>query len=127
VIYSSKPSIDARWSLYCILVLQPLLTGLILALKTLFHSVPIGEGFGLVTILAGVNKETLHSIDGAALTGQLKKPIRMAIGVSDHLQDGSADKQRGPTKGLLQRVGRIEFVIDGRKRNGKLTKGSVYT
>ena len=124
IMYSIKETLDPRWSLYAILILQPILSIVVLALKTLFHSVPIGEGFGLVAIIAGINKDSLGTLEGASLTGKLRRPLRLAIDVKEYPKQEAADK--GSPNGPVQWTGRIEYVVGGRDRNKTLRKNQIY-
>ena len=125
VVISTKVSIDPKWSLYCILTLQPLLILLILAFKSFFHSAPIGEGFGLITILAGINKESLGALRGASLTGKLRKPVRLAIRTVDTIYHETEEEHKAPSSDYLHRARRIEFTVNGQGRNGILKKDQI--
>jgi hypothetical protein len=78
-ILSIKSTLDANWLLYVVLCIQPILTLLMFLLTLLFHSTPVQKGFGLVAILAGVDRDSLDIVQGAALTGELVKPVTMDI------------------------------------------------
>ena len=64
-----------------VLMLQPFLTTVAFLAKLLLYSVPIGEGFGLVSVLSGVsgNAEKLRILDGAGLSGSLSRDARLCF------------------------------------------------
>lgn len=70
--------IKSGW-LYCIFGIQPVLTILVLGSTISLHSVPVGKGFGLITMLAGIQIQTLHLLQGASLSGELKEKVRVTI------------------------------------------------
>ncbi|KAI9725798.1 MAG: hypothetical protein M1828_002427 [Chrysothrix sp. TS-e1954] len=101
--------------LYVILVIVPVLTTLCAGASMLLHGVPIGSGFGMIAILAGLNRESAQVLRGAALSGELERRLRLQIGVEHALGDEGAS------------AGRVEYVIDGRGRNGTLKGGEVIS
>lgn len=77
------------WLLF-VLLINPVFTLLCTIFKGALYSTPVDEGFGLVSMLAGVRKESLSILRGAALSGQLKRDIRVRFQV-----DGEDTKSRG--------------------------------
>ena len=54
---------------------------ILLTLITLLYHTPISDGFGLVSVLAGIERDSLDRLQGAALSGSLIKPVSMHISV----------------------------------------------
>lgn len=78
-----------------------------------FYSTPKDRGFGLVSILSGIDKQSLDSSAGATRSGQLAKRVKLDI---FPVQDG--------------KNGKIEFRIATSSRapvhRGKLVQEFVY-
>jgi hypothetical protein len=68
-----------RGTLLFIIFLHPMLMTVFIAAKAWLYSSPIADRFGLVSMLAGVSKESSSVLEGAALSGKLKRPIRVQI------------------------------------------------
>ncbi|SLM41059.1 hypothetical protein LPUS_11959 [Lasallia pustulata] len=118
VIVSTKLTMRDPWLLYLVLFIQPLLAIILFSLALLFYSTPIHKGFGLVAILAGINRDSLGSVQGAALSGKLVEPIRMNINVCPNV---SPDHD-------AQAAGRIEYTL-GRTQHKRtsLSHGKKYS
>jgi hypothetical protein len=108
-----RPTVRKSWLLYGILALQPFLTLVMVALKTIFYSTPLDKGFGLVSILSGIDHSSLNSLSGATLSGELSRTVNL---VMYPVQKG--DKNR------------IEYHIrtdsDGSKSNRQLSSQVNY-
>ncbi|KAL8964357.1 MAG: hypothetical protein Q9183_004508 [Haloplaca sp. 2 TL-2023] len=75
-----RPTIQKSGALYFIIALQPLLIILILGLTaSVFYSAPLGRGFGLISILSGIDRDSLDVLGGAALSGKLTKDVKLSI------------------------------------------------
>ncbi|KAI8950482.1 hypothetical protein F4801DRAFT_590319 [Xylaria longipes] len=85
VLYT-RPTLRKSPSLYVVFAVQPLLILVFLALRARLYSVPVGRGFGLVSILSGVNRQTLDCLAGASLSGELTQPIKLVIHPVQHGQ-----------------------------------------
>ncbi|KAI1741511.1 hypothetical protein F4680DRAFT_446971 [Xylaria scruposa] len=77
LIYYIRPTLLKSRFLYFILALQPILLLIALGFIFAFRSVPIGKGFGLIAILAGINHRTLSSLRGAAFSGELTEDLKL--------------------------------------------------
>ena len=88
VLYT-RPTLRKTGLLYFIITLQPLLVAIVLVLIVSYHSTPLDRGFGLVSILSGVDRQSLDSLAGATLSGQLTKQVKLDI---FPLQDGTDGK-----------------------------------
>lgn len=122
---STRTTLNPRWLLYIVLALQPLLTCITFLLVTLCYCSPIGEGFGMIAVLSGVNKDSLDLVRGAALSGELSKSVKLGIEV-DGVDDTSitrgdiALRNHGST-------GRIVYTLG--QQSGKtrpLERGKKY-
>ncbi|KAL9608324.1 MAG: hypothetical protein Q9167_006845 [Letrouitia subvulpina] len=78
-ITSTRPTLDARWGLYLVLVIFPFIISILFIPLPVLYSLPIGTGFGLISILAGINRDTLDLIKGAGLSGELNREINLEI------------------------------------------------
>ena len=81
-IISTRATLKASGALYFILALQPALGILALVAGLILHKTPIGTGFGVVSILAGVDTETLDELEGATLSGKPIEPIRLDVNIN---------------------------------------------
>ncbi|KAI0552559.1 hypothetical protein F4679DRAFT_534560 [Xylaria curta] len=75
----TRPTLQKSPLLYAVFAVQPLLIIVCLALSAWLYSVPVTKGFGLISILSGINHHTLDLLSGASLSGELKKPVRLVI------------------------------------------------
>ena len=66
--------IRSSW-LLTVLVVQPTLTLLATLGKVLLYETPIGDGFGVVTLLAGVGGKEENQLKGASLSGKLERDV----------------------------------------------------
>jgi hypothetical protein len=78
-IESTTITLDATWSLYVLLAVQSVLTLLMFLFSTLLYHTPIGNGFGMVGIMSGIDKDSLNLLSGAAFSGDLEKPVKLNI------------------------------------------------
>lgn len=118
-IISTNATLRADWALYIVLCLQPTLTVLMFAWAILFHSCPVQKGFGLVAILAGVDRESLEIVHGAALSGELTRPVTVGISLHKSTEDASAGEESG--------IELLRYTL-GRRGHGTATlaKGKIY-
>ena len=109
-----RPTLRKSSLLYAILILQPSLILVILGLKLKFHSMPLDQGFGLISILSGIERGSLDHFAGAALSGELQKAVRLVMKPVQDNEKGTVKYQATtePPTGLL--------------RNGKLDSRVTY-
>ena len=69
-ITATTATLKVTWPLYLLLAVQPLLALAMLITSTVLYTTPIAKGFGLVSVLSGVDKESLSLISGAGLSGE---------------------------------------------------------
>lgn len=60
-----------------VLTVHPLLTALAVTAKATLYTTPVGDGFSLISLLAGITGEGLDVLRGAALTGKLTEKVRV--------------------------------------------------
>ncbi|KAF0332638.1 hypothetical protein GQ607_000654 [Colletotrichum asianum] len=78
VIYTRPTLRKSSW-LYLVLGIQPVLLLIILGMIALLHTAPLDRGFGLISILSGIERRSLDLLRGASLSGKLKEPVRLII------------------------------------------------
>lgn len=78
-IVSRRPTLNAAPLLYVVLIVQPALTLLALAIIAWLYTVPIGRGFGIVSILSGFDSSGSRHMLGAGFSGKLKAPVILEV------------------------------------------------
>ncbi len=125
---STRTTLNARWLLYIVLALQPLLTCITFLLVTLFYYSPIDKGFGMIAVLSGVNKDSLDLVRGAALSGELSKSVKLGIEVDDVDDVDDISINRGDI--ALRNhgsIGRIAYTLGQRSQKTRpLERGKKY-
>lgn len=104
-----------RWSLYLVLLVQPMLLLASFLGRRALYSAPVSNGFGLIALLAGVSRDSLDVLRGAAFSGKLSRPVRIRI--STNVQDGGW---------LRGREANIEYELDSQGRHDSIEKGKTY-
>ena len=104
-----------RWSLYLVLAIQPMLLLTSFVGRRALYSAPVSNGFGLIALLAGVSRDSLDLLRGAAFSGRLTKPVRIRISTRDQ-DDGW----------LRGREANIEYELDSKVRHDRIEKGRTY-
>lgn len=74
-----RPTLRKTGLLYLVLLIQPLLTVMTILLIMGFYTTPIDRGFGLVSILSGVDRQSLDNVAGAGLPGNLARPVQLIV------------------------------------------------
>ena len=82
-IISTRTTLNANRYLYVVLGISPLLTVLSFFGTILFQKSPFSDGFGMIAILSGIDRKSLGLLDGAALSGELAKPVYLEISTQD--------------------------------------------
>lgn len=114
-ILSTRATLKARKVLYFVLAIQPILGLLAFGTGFVFYKIPTGPGFGVASILAGIDTTTLEQLEGAALSGESSKPIGLDIEIVS-----------------TQGTNRIRYsLIDSKvkrdkRRDSKIQKGQKY-
>jgi hypothetical protein len=74
-----RPTLQKSGLLYFVLAIQPVLIVVIFGLTLMFYSTPLDKGFGLISILSGIDTRSLDSLTGAALSGELARNDKLVI------------------------------------------------
>ena len=90
MLYDTDISIDTvaitmkpGWKIIVVLGLYPILLMTLFLFRVMLRpSSPIGEGFSIVSLLASADKEGLALLDGAGLSGKLKRPVFIGLSVN---------------------------------------------
>ena len=118
LIIATTATLDARWLLYLLLAIQPVLTALMFILVATLNSSPIGKGFGIAAVLSGIDKDSLDLLSGAAFSGKLERPVRLDISVVNDVQSAGDTSQ----------MEHIQYSVDGVPAGGKrLRNGKIYS
>jgi len=78
-IISTRSTLHASGALIFVLTIQPLITLTALAVVVWLYNVPLGTGFGIISILSGFKPSESQSIAGAGLSGKLTLPLRLEV------------------------------------------------
>ncbi|KAI9718457.1 MAG: hypothetical protein M1812_004178 [Candelaria pacifica] len=106
-----RPTLRKSGFLYCVLLLQPLLIVITLGLIMILHSTPLDKGFGLISILAGIDRQSLDIVAGAALSGVLMKDVKLVIQPIQDDQKGAIDYHVEPSTTTSTRNGELRSNI----------------
>ncbi len=75
--YKIVVTVERSFWLIFILAIHLVLTAIAVLIKALLYTTPIGDGFGLVSLLSGIKQESLDVLRGAALSGELREPVKV--------------------------------------------------
>ncbi|MCJ1337916.1 hypothetical protein MMC09_003200 [Bachmanniomyces sp. S44760] len=116
---STRTTLNASRLLYFVLCLQPILTILMFFFLTILYDTPTDSGFGIVAILSGIDRNSLDSLHGSALSGQLSRPVNLNVSV---VGGAAAVGESMTTRG------QIHYSISRREKQGKdtLKRGVKY-
>lgn len=111
--YVERTTMHRGWLLVILLAVNPaLLTATLCLRASWLHHVPLSEGFGVISLLAGARPESLRVLHGAALSGKLSRTVGLRFFVRY-----SPDKSRGE----------ISIDFDQRGRNAYLQNERIYS
>ena len=98
-------TVQRSWIIYFILALQPLHLAVTLHARVFLFPSPVTEGFGTISLLAGLRSDTAGILRGASLSGKLSKVVRvqMVVWNGDDYADEGAN--------------RIEYILNGHGDN----------
>jgi hypothetical protein len=88
-IISTRSTLHASGLLFLVLAVQPLITLAALAVAVWLYDVPLGTGFGIISILSGFDPSRSQSIAGAGLSGKLTVPVRLEVTPTRSIQYSS--------------------------------------
>lgn len=70
-----RTTLKRKSMLFLLLIIQPLLATAAIIAKVFYRKMPVGEGFGIISLLAAVKPQTLCILKGAALSGKLSRKV----------------------------------------------------
>ena len=108
------PTLRPAGTLYFVLVIQPILTLAAFVAVTMLYETPISRGFGLVSILAGVDRNSLNVLDGATFSGEVGNAVGLRINVKREEVDNERSSQR------------VEYVVGESGFNGWIKRRNRY-
>lgn len=77
-------TMKCSWLLFAIIAIHPVLVVMLTLLKAaLLCHFPITDGFGLITLLAGLADESRYILARAELSGKLPRPVQVSFGGRD--------------------------------------------
>jgi hypothetical protein len=59
-----------------------------LGLTFIFYSAPVANGFGLISILSGIDRGSLDILAGTALSGELQEHVKLVINPFQDISKG---------------------------------------
>ena len=81
------PTLRDAGTLHIVLLIQPVLTIVAFLTIVILYDTPIGRGFGMVSVLAGIDRSSLDLLNGAAFSGYLNKDIGLKIRLESKAED----------------------------------------
>lgn len=75
----NRPTLKKSYWLYVVFVIQPVMIMISIGLNAMLYTTPLGNGFGLVSILSGIDRQSLDSLTGASLSGEVAQPLKLLI------------------------------------------------
>lgn len=90
LITSTRPALESDSSvLYVVLVVQPLITAFAVIAGVFMGRITIGRGFGTVSVLAGMDRESADLLEGAGFSGKLDRPVHLAVSAEGTAEGGA--------------------------------------
>ncbi|MCJ1269090.1 hypothetical protein MMC22_008979 [Lobaria immixta] len=112
-----RPTLRKSGLLYFIFAIQPLLVFVSLALTAcILNSTPLDKDFGFISVLSGIDRESLDVINGASLSGQLATKVKL---VMRPMRNSQGDTIR-------YRVMPSSSTTTPTVRNGRLAPNTIY-
>ncbi|KAF5516318.1 hypothetical protein CGCS363_v000908 [Colletotrichum siamense] len=102
IIIYNRPTLRKSPWLYLVLVIQPFLLLIFLIMIAVFYTVPLDKGFGLISILSGIERLDLDSLRGASLSGELKRPVKLSMSPTQADGKDSIKYQIDPSSGGIE-------------------------
>ncbi|KAF2828751.1 hypothetical protein CC86DRAFT_404642 [Ophiobolus disseminans] len=116
--------------LYVVLFIQPALAMIAFAVAIWLHKVPIGENFGLLSILSGIDPRHLNLLRGAGLSGKVQRPVRLTIVTQPTLPNPSSSRPDHATERVryyLKSETQGQHGDTEREEKARLIQGRTYT
>ena len=111
IVCQQVPTMKADGWLYLILFTPPLLSVLAFFASICLYRTPICRRFGLVSVLAGVERDSLYVLVGATFSGELEKPIRLFV---DPIEKSFSSPQ-------------VFYSVDKKEKNGGIFRKTKYS
>ena len=113
----TRPTLRKSGFLYFVLALQPLLVFISLGLvASILNSTPLDKDFGVISVLSGIDHESLNVVKGASLSGQLATKVKLLM--------NPTRTSHGDT--VRYRVLPSSSTTTPTVRNGKLAPKTLY-
>lgn len=111
----SAVALHQSWALYLVILVHPILTLVAMVWKACLYGTPVGEGFGLIAMLAGLSSRSIGILRGASLSGKLKRPVKVRIDVQE-------------PRGVIQsgKEAQIQYSLDIDGRSGTVQRRYLY-
>ena len=115
IITKTTPTLRRASTFLMVLFAQPVLIVAATLVRACLYAAPISDGVGMISMLAGLDDGRTAVLRGAALSGELEKPLYMDFEVR---HDG---KREGDGEGNVH----ISFS-EKRTRPGRIRSGLLY-
>lgn len=79
----------------------------------MFHSTPIDQGFGLISILSGMSRSSLNVLRGSSLSGRLTQSVKLIM-----------EPKHQESRSFIEY--NIRLANERGAHNGKLQKKVIY-
>ena len=107
---SERPVMNTSFWLFFVLAVFPVLTTLAFLGCLVLYRVPLdGGAFGTVALLAGVRPDTLALLDGASLSGNLKRPLGVRFNVHEPMLFEGQSRKGEP---------QVEYILTNNAHDG---------
>ena len=111
-------TIKPGWEIIIVLGLYPfILFSTLLYRIIIWPLAPIGEGFGMISFLASVEKRSLALLDGATFSGQLKSPVFVGFSVGNETDE----------RGFVGRGTITSKLATTQQRSERVKRRTVYS
>ncbi|KAJ9603304.1 hypothetical protein H2200_012082 [Cladophialophora chaetospira] len=125
-IISHRATLNAAPLLYIVLLVQPAMTLLALAVIAWLYAVPIGRGFGIVSIVSGFDSVRSRPMRGAGFSGKLKVPVVLEVTTEMAPKAVQKAESRGNSGGKVRyRIVCKEYASHKREET-RMRKGQLY-
>jgi hypothetical protein len=115
------------WQIIVILSVYPLLMMAAFFCRVLlWPRSPVGEGFGVVSLIASVDGESQRLLRGAGLSGKLKRPLALALEVEETVPAALREMDKRKTRGQERRNITAKFENAFWTSGVRLRKGVSY-
>jgi hypothetical protein len=119
-IISTRITLYSSKLLFLVLATQPIITLAALAVTIWLYDVPLGSGFGIVSILSGFDPSRSRSIAGAGLSGELTAPVKLEVTLTKSI-GGDSSQAVDDTQVTYRLLG-----ISKSREKKRLQRGRMY-